>query len=66
MLVLTRADGESFFVGDNIKVRVLAVRGGNVRIGVEAPKDVAVLREELKSALPLGSVEVPAAVRLAG
>jgi carbon storage regulator len=47
MLILTRRLRESLRVGDNIKVHVVAVKGGQIRIGVEAPKDVPVHREEV-------------------
>ena len=47
MLILTRRIGETLSIGDNIEVTVLGVRGGQVRIGVKAPRDVAVHREEV-------------------
>ena len=47
MLILTRRVGESLMVGDDITVTVLGVKGNQVRIGVNAPRDVAVHREEL-------------------
>jgi len=47
MLILTRRVGESLMVGDEITVTVLGVKGNQVRIGVSAPKDVAVHREEI-------------------
>jgi carbon storage regulator len=47
MLVLSRKLGETVVVGGNIRVTVVGVRGTTVRLGVEAPKDVEVLREEL-------------------
>ncbi|GED21094.1 carbon storage regulator CsrA [Halomonas sabkhae] len=47
MLILTRRVGETLMVGDEITVTVLGVKGNQVRIGVNAPKDVAVHREEI-------------------
>jgi carbon storage regulator len=47
MLVLTRLEGESLVIGDNIRVTVVEVSGGRVRLGVEAPREVSVWREEL-------------------
>ena len=47
MLILTRRSGESIMIGDSIMVKVLGTRGGQVKIGVEAPKDVQVHRQEI-------------------
>ena len=47
MLILTRRVGESLKVGDDITITVLGVKGNQVRIGVNAPRDVAVHREEI-------------------
>lgn len=47
MLILTRRIGETLMVGDNVTVTVLGVKGNQVRLGVNAPKDVAVHREEI-------------------
>ena len=47
MLILTRKEGESLRLGDDITVTVVSVKGGNVRLGIEAPRDVAVHREEV-------------------
>ncbi len=47
MLILTRRVGETLMIGDDVQVTVLAVKGNQVRIGVNAPKDVAVHREEI-------------------
>ena len=47
MLILTRRVGETLIVGDEVTVTVLGVKGNQVRIGVNAPKDVSVHREEI-------------------
>ena len=47
MLILTRKIGEAIAVGDDIKIRLLEIKGGQVKIGVEAPNEVAVHREEV-------------------
>ncbi|EJD6043733.1 MULTISPECIES: carbon storage regulator CsrA [Providencia] len=47
MLILTRRVGETLMIGDDIKVTVLGVKGTQVRIGIEAPKDVGVHRQEI-------------------
>ena len=47
MLILTRRIGESVYIGDDVRLTVLGVRGTQVRIGINAPKDVPVHREEI-------------------
>ena len=47
MLILTRRVGETLMIGDDVTITVLGVKGNQVRIGVNAPKDVAVHREEI-------------------
>jgi carbon storage regulator len=47
MLILTRKLGESIRIGDNIKITVSDIKGKQIRIGIEAPEDVAVHREEV-------------------
>ncbi|GMV69157.1 MAG: hypothetical protein AMXMBFR76_15960 [Pseudomonadota bacterium] len=47
MLILTRRVGETVMVGDEITITVLGVKGNQVRLGINAPKDVAVHREEI-------------------
>ncbi|WP_321324411.1 carbon storage regulator CsrA [Thiomicrorhabdus sp.] len=47
MLVLTRKENESLVIGDDIKLTILSVKGGQVRVGIEAPSEVSIHREEL-------------------
>lgn len=47
MLILTRRIGEGVYVGDDVKIVILGIRGSQVRIGIEAPDDVNIVREEL-------------------
>jgi len=47
MLILTRRVGETLMIGDNVTVTVLRVKGNQVRLGVNAPKDVSVHREKI-------------------
>ncbi|AWI51997.1 carbon storage regulator [Actinobacillus minor 202] len=47
MLILTRKTGESLFVGDDVEITVLSVRGNQVKLGVNAPKEISVHRQEI-------------------
>ncbi|AEC17585.1 carbon storage regulator CsrA [Gallibacterium anatis] len=47
MLILTRKVDEKLLIGDDITISVLEIRGNQVKIGVDAPKDVAIYREEI-------------------
>ncbi|SHG78234.1 carbon storage regulator, CsrA [Hydrocarboniphaga daqingensis] len=58
MLILTRKVGESLIIGDEVEVSVLSVKGSQVRIGIKAPKGVAVHRHEI--------LERAAAAKVAG
>lgn len=51
MLVLSRKVGERILIGDNIAITVVRVAGGGVRLGIEAPADLPVVREELAEAM---------------
>ncbi|MBH44293.1 MAG: carbon storage regulator [Gammaproteobacteria bacterium] len=47
MLILTRRVGEALMIGDNTKIVILGVKGSQIRLGIDAPKDVIVHREEI-------------------
>jgi len=57
MLVLSRKVGERILIGDKISVTIVRITGGGVRVGIEAPEEYPVLREELREST---SDEVPA------
>ena len=51
MLVLSRQRDESIFIGDNIKITVVDIRGDKVRLGINAPKEISVHRKEVDDAI---------------
>ena len=59
MLILTRRVGETIMIGDDVTVTILGVKGNQVRVGINAPKHVAVHREEIYERIKRG--EPPAA-----
>jgi carbon storage regulator len=59
MLVLTRGIGESLLVGDDIQVKIIAIRGNRIRIGITAPKSLPVTRAEPESSPPNQSPRRP-------
>ena len=50
MLILQRKEGESLLIGEEVEVTVLAVEAGRVRLAIQAPREVPILRSELKAA----------------
>lgn len=63
MLVLTRKTNQSIMIGDEVEVSVLAVNGDKVRIGITAPRDVAVFRKEVYVSIQAEKVEAAAAAK---
>ena len=59
MLILTRRVGETLVIAENIEITVLGVKGGQVRIGVKAPRDVTVHREEIVERIKRGDEFTP-------
>ena len=56
MLILTRKLGESIVIGDNIKVTITDIKTGQIKLGITAPKDVTVNREEVVKEIKGGNV----------
>jgi carbon storage regulator len=62
MLVLTRKQGEALSIGRNVVVRVTAIEGGRVRIGIEAPRGLRIMREECVGAAEWRDISLAAQV----
>ena len=58
MLVLSRYKEESIIIGDDVKVTIVGIRGNKVRLGIEAPKEISVHREEVYKAIQEGKEKV--------
>jgi carbon storage regulator len=62
MLVLSRKKNESIIVDDNIVITVVEIRGDKVRLGIEAPREVAIHRSEVRDAIAASEAEQPVTV----
>ena len=64
MLILTVKEGEKIFIGDKTTIKVVEIRGAQIKLGIEAPDDVSILREKLaKAEKSIGQNEVPGKIR---
>ena len=63
MLILTRRAGETLVIGEDVRVKVLEVKGQQVRIGVTAPREVSVHREEIYERIRQGEAQAQAQIR---
>ncbi len=57
MLVLSRKAGEGFLIGDDITVKIIESKGGTIRVGIEAPKDKKIFRQEVYDKIKEENVE---------
>ena len=60
MLVLSRKKGESLIIGENIELQVVDIQGDKVRLGINAPRDVSILRKELREEIKQANKEAVA------
>ena len=66
MLILTRRVGETLMIGDDVTITILGVRGGQIRVGVNAPKNTAVHREEVYEKMRKENAAVASQVSASG
>jgi len=57
MLVLTRKAGEGIIIGDTITIKIIEIKGGGIRIGIDAPKDTKIYRQEVYDRIKQENVE---------
>lgn len=61
MLILTRKSGEGLFIGDDIRITIVEIRGKQIRLGIEAPTNIVVLREEIYQRIQEENLQVAGA-----
>ena len=66
MLILTRRVGETVVIGEDVSVTVLGVKGNQIRLGINAPKDVSVHRQEIYERIQNEAAEAPAKLEQSG
>ncbi|CAL9962821.1 CsrA-like regulator [Vibrio phage 219E48-1] len=57
MLILTRTTGQELMIADDIKIKVLGIKGNQVRLGIDAPKEIAVHRKEIYDRIANGEAK---------
>ncbi|AUR96800.1 global regulator protein family protein [Vibrio phage 1.232.O._10N.261.51.E11] len=57
MLILTRTTGQELMIGDDVKIKVLGIKGNQARLGIEAPKEIAVHRKEIYDRIANGETK---------
>lgn len=62
MLVLSRKKGESIIIGDNIEISIIDIQGDNIRIGINAPKEISIMRKELYEEIKAENIKATASV----
>ncbi|MHB1697353.1 MAG: carbon storage regulator CsrA [bacterium] len=65
MLILARKSGESIKIGDNITLEIISVAGNTVKVGIEAPKEISILRKELYDMIKNENINASNALNLA-
>lgn len=65
MLALTRKPGERIVIGDNIVVTIIEIKGDNIRVAIDAPKEVKIYRGELYDAIAAENAQAAAPIKLA-
>lgn len=62
MLVITRKAGQAFLLGNDIEIKILEIQGENIKLGINAPRQISILRKELKDEARKANVEALASI----